>query len=138
MPAKVVRQHGTANANNLTAEMLNQQYRAPETIVQDEHSSGGTSQNIRVLARLVIIPQLTETITEGRARKRLQKSPSLKSLSSRQPEEPPSNNIPESRSNIASRRRQSLRDPKVPLGARPLQRSPSKQYVSLYGHFYTL
>ncbi|MCJ1390574.1 hypothetical protein MMC18_003434 [Xylographa bjoerkii] len=107
MPAKVMRQHSTANGNNngnnLAAEIYKPQYRAPEALVQDEPSSG-----------------------EGRARKRLQKSPSFKSLSSRRPEELPSDNIPEPRSTIASRRRQSLRDPKVPLGARPLQRSPSK------------
>ncbi|MCJ1438680.1 hypothetical protein MMC27_008070 [Xylographa pallens] len=84
--------------------MYKPQNRAPEATVQDQPSSG-----------------------EGRGRKKLQKSPSFKSLSSRRPEEPLSNNNTEPRSDIASRRRQSLRDSKVPLGARPLQRSPSKQ-----------
>ncbi|MCJ1386307.1 hypothetical protein MMC17_009433 [Xylographa soralifera] len=111
--------------------MYNPQNRVPEATVQDQPSSGGT--NLHILGFLhdwSRIPQLTEIVIEGRGRKRLQKSPSFKSLSSRRPEEPPSTAISEPRSNIASRRRQSLRDSRVPLGARPLQRSPSKQNPS--------
>ncbi|MCJ1286846.1 hypothetical protein MMC26_006192 [Xylographa opegraphella] len=108
MPAKVLRHHSIASGNNsgnsLTAEMHKPQSRVSEATVQDQSSFG-----------------------EGRGRKRLQKSPSLKSLSSRRPDEAPSNNNPDSRSNVASRRRQSLRDTKVPLGTKQLQRSPSKQ-----------
>ncbi|MCJ1479251.1 hypothetical protein MMC13_007936 [Lambiella insularis] len=103
MPAKVMRQQSTVNGNNGTAEVYNPPYRTTDTARLGESSFG-----------------------EGRARKRLQKSPSFKSTPVRRQEEFPQNTVPEPRSNIVHRR-QSIRDQKAPLGARPLHRSPSKQ-----------
>ena len=70
---------------------------------------------------------LTLDVAEVRARKRLQKSATESSIAVQNSEEHTEKLPEESRSNFTSRRRQSVREPKALLGARPLELSPSKR-----------
>ena len=132
MPAKVVQKQSTINRSNMTAEKYDLQPRVLEPFGIDESSSGGT-QLIKELVQpgflryLNRVVQLTETLPEGRVRKKLQKSPQGGSGPQRRPEVAVAITVAEPSSHFASRRRPSVRDQKAPLGARPLESSPSKK-----------
>ena len=116
-------------------ETYDSQYGASELSVKDEPNTGGGLGDLQCSLGLLhsdrVVSRLTASASEGRARKRLQKSPSYSLASSRRIGEASSSTVPVHPSHFTNRRRQSIRDQKGPLGARPLQRSPSKQYVKL-------
>jgi len=134
MPAKVAQKQSTVNGSKMTTEKHHFQTRVLEPPGIEELSSGGMqltkeSDLPGFLHNSNRVFQLTENVTEGRVRNKLQKSPQGSSGAQRRPEVTAANTAAEPSSHFASRRRPSVRDQKVPLGARPLESSPSKKYV---------
>ena len=131
MPTRLMAQQLAANPNNMNGQVYDIQSRAREVARNDDSGSGGEHPERKLeLACLYMVRILTGIIAEGRSRKRLPKSTSDGSIALRRPEIPISStsNTTETRSSLTSRR-QSVRDPKVPLGSHPVEASPSKMYV---------
>lgn len=116
----------------MTSEKYDFQTRVLEPYGMEESSSGGMqltkeSDLPGFLHDSNRVLPLTAIVLEGRVRKKLQKSPQAGSGPQRRAEVTAADTAAEPSLHLGSRRRPSVRDQKVPLGARPLESSPSKK-----------
>lgn len=128
----------TPQSQDASGSSYNIQSRTSNESRTDDSGSGGRSITQypaeRVPAGLAMVRLLTDFIAESRTRKRFQKSTSdgttaAKNLASSITS---TKGIAEPRSNFTSKRRQSIRDPKAPLGPRPPDFTLSKRYVQVH------
>jgi hypothetical protein len=131
MPVEVVQQQSLSHGYNMTAEKYDSQMKSHEVSGENDDNARGEYLALDAYSVLYesisVLQQLTPAAIDMRARKWVAKSPSDSLESQSRQEGTTVSATTESPPNYVGRRRPSVRDQKVPLGARPLEGSPTKK-----------